>query len=189
MHLDVMAETGSALHNDRYVPVTTGGSTGSRISRATDRRVVESLKQLIEGPAGFVEGAGLAACAPSLFETGDRMAGLVEQPATARRRHDQLGSSIGGIRLPVEVAECLQLVDQLGAGGQAEVGARRKLGEPDPVDAHVAPDRQVREPELRELDIAVGLGEQLGAEPLQEPDEQLTDGQSILRQGGRDRRG
>jgi hypothetical protein len=65
-----------------------------------------------------------------LLELRDRGSGCVEHLAALGRRKDQLGSAIGGVGAPFEVAEVLELVDELGAGGQAQIGPLGEGGEP-----------------------------------------------------------
>ena len=126
-----------------------------------------------------------AVCAPLLFNAGDRVAGLVEELASSRRRKDQFGASVGRIEASFEVAETLEFVDQLRAGGEAEVGAVGEFGESDAVDAEVAPDLQMREAKTWEQFLALWFAEEFRAEAVHKPDEKLTDREAIIRNWGR----
>lgn len=133
--------------------------------------VLEGGEEVVEGVAGAVEGPAGELLAPSLLELGHDLAGGVEHLAALGRGEDQLRSAIEGIGTPHEVAEVLKLVDELGAGWQAQVGPVRQRGEPDAVDADVPPDLQVRVAQVREASVAIAFGEELGAEVVQEPDQ------------------
>src|SRR6266487_2208683 len=57
---------------------------------------------------------------------------------------DELGSPVGAIRPAFQVTQILQLADQLGRGGQAQLGPDGQVGKPDAVHPQVAKDVQVR---------------------------------------------
>ena len=143
------------------------------------RVVLEGGEEVVKRVAGGVEGSGREFLAPSLLEFGHRASGSVEQVAAFGRRVDELRSAIGGIGLAYEVAEVLELVDEFGAGWQAQVGPVRQRGEPDPVDADIPPDLEVRVAQVRKARVPLPCGEELGAKAVQEPHEELTDRQPI----------
>ncbi len=116
-----------------------------------------------------------------LLDLGDPVAGVVECLAAAGGGEDELGPLVGAVGPAFQVAEILQVADQLGGGGQAQLGAGGQVGEPDAVHAEVAEDVQVR---FAQVGVAMpGRGlEQLGAELPEQPDQQLADGEPVGRQ-------
>ena len=117
--------------------------------------------------------------APPLLEVGDEPSGGVEHFATFRCREDQLCATIARVRSPLEVAAFLQLVDELGARRQTEVRPFCERGQPDALDADVPPHLQVDEAQVQEATFALPRSEQVGAEPVEQPNQDLSDGQPI----------
>ena len=111
-----------------------------------------------------------------LFDFGDPVASVVECCAAAGGREDQFGPSVGGVRPAFHIPELLQVVDQFGGGGEAQLGAGGELGQPDAVDAEVAEDLQVRHLQVGITAVGCGL-EQLGPEVPQQPSQRLPDGE------------
>ena len=131
---------------------------------------------------GLVEVAARELRAPPVFELGDGLSGSVEHFAALGGREDEFGSAVGGVRAPFEVAELLQFVDEFRAGRETELCPRGEVGEPDAVDADVAPHVQVREANVEELAVCLRVGEQLLAELVKQPAEDLTDGEAVRRE-------
>lgn len=112
--------------------------------------VFEGGEEFVESAAGDVEGSAWEFLAPSLFELGDDLSGGVEDLAAFAGREDQLCSAVGRIGTPFEIAEMLELVDEFRAGGQAQLRLAGEVGQPDAVDAEVAPHLEVGETDVEE---------------------------------------
>ncbi|ODU05376.1 MAG: hypothetical protein ABS81_07790 [Pseudonocardia sp. SCN 72-86] len=89
------------------------------------------------------------------LDLGDAPAGQREDLTAAQCRHDELGATVGRIAAAFEVALGLQVVDELGAGGEAQLGAVGERGEPDAVDTDVAEDVQVRLSDIGIVDVLI----------------------------------
>ena len=113
-----------------------------------------------------------------LLDLSDAVAGIVERLVAAGGGEDELGPLVGAVGPAFQVAKVLQVADQLGGCGEAQLGPRRQVGEPDSVHAHVAEDVQVRLPQVGVAVPGRGL-EQLGAELPQQPYQQLADGEPV----------
>jgi hypothetical protein len=133
----------------------------------------------VESAAGDVEISAWEFLAPSLFQFGDGLSGGVEDLASFSGREDQLRSAVGGIGTPFEVAEALEFVDEFGAGGQAQLRFAGEVGQPDAVDADVAPHLEVGEADVDELAVGLRMGEELGPELVEQPAEDLADGETV----------
>lgn len=118
----------------------------------------------MESAARDVEISAWEFLAPSLLKFGDGLSGGVEDLAAFSGREDQLRTAVGGIGTPFEVAEMLEFVDEFGAGGQAQLRFAGEVGQPDAVDADVAPHLEVREADVDELAVCLRTGEELGPE-------------------------
>ena len=117
--------------------------------------------------------------APLGFDLGDGLAGAGEQGPALPGRVDELGAAVERVGSTLEVAEILQIVDELGAGRKAEVGALSELGQPNPVDSDVAPNWHVCETQPGKPFLAIGLCVQLHPKVVEQADEQLTDGEPV----------
>ena len=84
--------------------------------------------------------------------------------------------------MPHEVAEVLELVDEFGAGGQAQLCLGGEVGQADAVDADVAPHLEVGEADVEEPAVCFRTGEELGPELEEQPDEDLADGETVGRE-------
>lgn len=116
-----------------------------------------------------------------LLDLGDPVAGVVECLPAAPGREDQLGPPVVRVRAAFQVTELLQLADQLGGRGQAQLRPAGQVGQPDAVDADVAEDVQVRRPYVGVAVLGRGGG-QLGPELAQQPYQELADGGPVGRQ-------
>jgi hypothetical protein len=143
---------------------------------------VERDDQVVEGSASRVERTSGKALPPSLFQGCDRGSRFVEYGAPPLCRKDQLGAAVGAVRTSDEVAQLLQLVDELGASSEAELRFAGKVGEADAVDADVAPYLEVRKANVPEPAVGLCVGEELGPELVQQSAEDLTDSQSVARE-------
>ena len=63
---------------------------------------------------------------------------------SASGRIDQLGATVGGVWTAFQVAQALEVVDQLRGRGRAELRSGGELGQPYAVDADVAEYPEVR---------------------------------------------
>ena len=115
-----------------------------------------------------------------MLELGNGVSCGVEDLAPPNRGEDQLGTAIGGVWTAFEVAEPLEVVDELGTGGETQPGPVGEGGEPDALDSHVPPDLQVREAQVRES--LLPLREELEAEVVEQPSQELADRQPIGRE-------
>jgi hypothetical protein len=143
-------------------------------------RAFEGGEEVVEGAAGDVELSAWEFLAPSLFEFGDGLSGGVEDLAAFAGWEDQLCSAVGGVGSPFEVAEVLEFVDEFRASGQAELRFGGEVGQPDAVDADVAPHLEVGEADVEELAVGLCVGEELGPEVVEQPAKELADGESIV---------
>ena len=113
-----------------------------------------------------------------LLDLGDPVAGVVEHLPAAPGRKDQLRPSVPRIWAAFQVTELLQLADQLGGRGQAQLRPGGQISQPDAVDADVAEDMHVRLPHVG-VAVGGGGGEQLDPELAQQPDQELADGEPV----------
>ena len=133
----------------------------------------------MESAAGDIEGSAWEFLAPSLFELGHSLSGGVEGLAAFSGREDQLCPTVGGIGTPFEVAEMLELVDELGAGSKAQLRLGGEVGQPDAVDTEVAPHLEVGETDVDEPAVYLRTGEKLRPELVEQPAEDLADGETV----------
>jgi len=113
-----------------------------------------------------------------LFDLGDFVPGVVERLPAAAGREDQLGPLVVRVGAAFQVTELLQLADQLGGRGQAQLRPGGQVSQPDAVDADVAEDMHVRLPHVG-VAVGGGGGEQLDPELAQQPDQELADGEPV----------
>jgi hypothetical protein len=133
----------------------------------------------VKSAAGDVEFSAWEFLAPSLFEFDDGPSGGVENLAAFSGREDQLRTAVRRIGTPFEVAELLELVDELGAGSQAQLRFAGEVGQPDAVDTDVAPHLEVGEADVDELAVCFCMSEELSPELVEQPDEELADGETV----------
>jgi hypothetical protein len=125
---------------------------GVRPARCVRSRLVvaggEGVQQFLQGAAGVGEALRPDDLRPVLLDLGDPVAGVVERTAAAGGRKNELGPLVGAVGPAFQIAQRLQVADQLGDGGQAQLSPARQVGEPDAVHADVAEDVQVRLPQV-----------------------------------------
>jgi hypothetical protein len=141
--------------------------------------VFEGGEEVVEGAAGDIEISAWEFLAPSLFEFGDGLSSGVEDLAAFSGGKDQLCPTVGRIGTPFEVAQTLQLVDELGAGGQAQLCLAGEVGQPDAVDTEVAPHLEVGKADVEEPAVRLRTGEKLRPELVEQTDEDLADGETV----------
>ena len=126
----------------------------------------------------WVEGSHADDGRPLLFDRGYAVAGMGHQRTSPFGQADEFGASVAGIWLTLQVAELLQVVDELGGGGQAQLRAGGDVGEPHSTHADRSEDLQVRVANVAVPGRGGGRG-QFASEFAQQPDQQLTDSQPI----------
>ncbi|MEY2424354.1 MAG: hypothetical protein QOI95_4421 [Acidimicrobiaceae bacterium] len=107
-----------------------------------------------------------------IVDCGDGVRRGLEELATAGRRKDELGSAVGRIGAALDVAESVEIVDQLRACGEAELRPFGKLRQSDSTPSDVAEHLQVRDAQAGKQRWVV-MGHQLGAEVLEQTVEDL----------------
>ena len=132
--------------------------------------------------ARSIEGPWRELLAPSLLEIGHGISGGVEDHSAIGRRNDQLCTAIGGIGLAFEIAETLELVNELRASRQAQLGLCGQVGQSDSFSPDVPPHLQVREPDVVEPAVRSCTVEELGPELEEEPTENLTNSEPVSRE-------
>ena len=115
---------------------------------------------------------------PVLFDFGDPVAGVVERLAAMGGGEDQLGAPVVRVRAPLEVTEPLQIADEFGGGGQAQLCPGRQVREPDAVDADVAEDVQMGFAQVG-VSVLTGGGEQFGPEVPEQAAQELADRKAV----------
>jgi len=120
--------------------------------------------------------------APSLFEISHGFPGGVQDLSALGRRKDQLCPAIRRIGLAFEVTEPLELVDEFGAGRQAQLGRCSQVGQSDPFGSDVPPYLKVRETDVVEPAIRPCAVEKFGPELKEKPAEDLTYGEPVSRE-------
>jgi hypothetical protein len=140
---------------------------------------VERGEKLVEGAQRLVKCSFWTSLAPLGLNLGDGLSCTGEQCPALFGWMNQFGAPVERVGSTLEITEILQIVDEFGACGKTEVGALRELGQSDPVDPDIAPDRHVREPQPRKAFLAIGLGVQLPTEVVEQADQQLTDGEPV----------
>lgn len=116
-----------------------------------------------------------------LLDLGDSVPGVVECLPAAPGREDQLRPPVARVGAAFQVTELLQLGDEVGGGGQAQLRARGQVGEPGAVDTDVAEDVQVRLPQVGVAALGGRCGH-LGPEFAQQPDQELADREPVVGQ-------
>src|ERR1700722_17022451 len=101
------------------------------------------IKQALHGGAHPVEGPRADDGRPLLFDGGHAVAGMDIQPTSAFGQADELGASVAGVWLTLQVAKLLEVVDELGGGGQAQLRASGDIGKAHSTHADRAEDLQV----------------------------------------------
>jgi hypothetical protein len=144
---------------------------------------VEGNNKVVQGSARRIEGPFGEALSPSLFELCDGGSGGVEYGTPLLCRKEEFCATVGRVGTPGEVTELLELVDELGACGQAELGLSGEVCEPNAIDADVAPHLQLREAQIEESPVSLRGGEEFGAELVEQAAEELTDRESVMGQG------
>ena len=139
------------------------------------------VQQVLHHPAHVVEMRSAHGCPPVLLDLGDPITGVAESLPSARCRKDQLRPPVGGIRSALEIAELLQIADQLRGGAEAQLRSGCQLGQPDTIDADIAEDVQVRFADVG-VAVLVRRREQFDAELSQQPAQELADRQAVGRQ-------
>lgn len=117
---------------------------------------------------------------PAPLDGGDPVAGIGEQFTAAAGRENQLGAPVVRVGAAFQVAEPLQVADQLRGGGEAELGAFGQLGQAYAVEPDAAEDVQVGLPYVGVTPLRRGRG-QLAAELVQQADQELADRQPVAR--------
>src|SRR5215211_3567330 len=112
--------------------------------------------------------------APTVFDLGDSNRGVVQGPVATVSRNNEFRAAVVGVRDTPQVPELFQLVDQLRRRRQAQLGARRKFGQPPALPADVAPDLQMRPADVAIATLGHRLAE-LAAKFAQQLDQQLPD--------------
>jgi len=130
--------------------------------------------------AGEIEGSRRELLAPPLFEIGDGLSGGFEDLPAPGRGKDQFRPTVRGIRLPFEVTEVLEFVDEFGAGRQAQLSLGRQVGQSDAFGPDVSPYLQVRESDVEEPAIGLGAIEEFGPELEEQTTEDLADGEPVV---------
>ena len=129
-----------------------------RIARPGSQPVEKDLHGLAHG----VEAVGAGEPAPVRLELGNPVPRVVERSPAATGREDQLRPPVLRVGAAFQLAELLQLADQLRGGGQAQLRPGGQLGEPDAVDTDVAEDVQVRRPQVGVAVLGGGSGQLAG---------------------------
>lgn len=136
------------------------------------------VEQALQGGTHLVEGRRADDRRPLLFDSGYSVAGVGHHGASPVGEADEFGASVSGVWLTLEVAEVLEVVDQLGGGGQAQLRSGSDVGESHLTHADRAEDLQVRVANVAVACRSGGRG-QFASEFAQQPDQQLADGQPI----------
>src|ERR1700742_1676010 len=87
------------------------------------------VEQALQGGTQLVKGLGADDCRPLLFDCGYSVAGMGHHGISPLGEADEFGASVAGVWSTLEVTEVLQVVDQLGGGGQAQLRAAGEFGE------------------------------------------------------------
>jgi len=88
-------------------------ATADRLSCLALWPWAESIEEVVKGSAGFVEGTRGASPSPVVLDLSDLAAGFVEEPSTLGGRDDELGATVAGVGLTLEVAGILEFVHKL----------------------------------------------------------------------------
>jgi hypothetical protein len=113
-----------------------------------------------------------------LLDLGDPVAGVVEYLPAAPGREDQFRPPVARVWAAFQVTELLQLADQPGGRGEAQLRPGGQIGQPDAIDADVAEDVHVRLPHVG-VAVRCSGGEQLDPELAQQPAKELADGEPV----------
>jgi hypothetical protein len=147
----------------------------SRASILSSITLERGRQEALKGRTGVIEFGLSDQVSPVLLDLGDPVAGILQRLPPAGRRKDELGSAVGGIWLSLEVAEVLQVGDQVRGSGQAQLRPAGEFGQPDAVNADVAEYLQMRFSRVAVTTLGC-TREQLDPELSQQPYEQLADG-------------
>ena len=111
---------------------------------------VQIVQQSLHGGAHLVEGLPADNGRPLRFDRGHPVAGMGHDSTSPVGQADELGASVTGIRLPLQVTELLEVVHQLRGGSQAELCTGGDGGEP-----HVTHTDRSKDLEVRVANIAI----------------------------------
>lgn len=90
---------------------------------------IHVVEQPLQGGAHLVEGLRADDGRPLLFDRCYAVTGMCHQCTSAFGQADEFGAAVAGIGLTLQVAELLEVVDELGGGGQAQLRAGGDVGE------------------------------------------------------------
>ena len=104
---------------------------------------------------------------PAGLDIGDAVARVAEQRLAPGGQVDELGAAVRGIGPAGQIAMCLKVIDEFRSGRQAELCARRQLGQADSAHADVAEDLVVGLPDVGIAPLRGGRREVVAEHPQQ----------------------